>query len=276
MPNSELSAPLPQDYMYMARGGNVKDANGNYYNGWDNFGDFMLDILTGGAVSQMQNQQYQNAYNEYLYNKYQSPSALAEQYEAAGLNRNFAQQGPQGNIQPSASANMHNDALSNSLKVVQGVNALLSAVAQGVGITSDILSIPKDQAYKTWRNMIASQNADIASSRALSVLSKAYYDSMYYGGRKVSPWEMNGEKWDPLKSPAMTQAGLRNDVMELMKGIRKYDLNTMKPEQYNYLQKQIESLGTRIGIDQKTLEFFDANSFSRILAPFLMFLTKLM
>lgn len=212
---------------------------------------------------------YQADYNEYIYNKYQSPSAMAQQYEAAGLNRNFAEQSG-GNISV-PNQNFKSNIQQNQLDIV---NTLIGAVSKGVELTSELTSLPKDLAFKQYRNILAGHNINIADSREMSALARAFYDASYYGGVSYDPWIMNGTTWDPSNSPAMNQADLRNTLMKFKIDSAKWDLENLKPEELKRIQALIRQIGANAGISEKTLQWFDTSKFAAIYGPAILSLIR--
>lgn len=217
-------------------------------------------------------QRYQSDLSEYFYNKYNSPAAMANQYEAAGLNRNYASTNTSPASVPSG-AGFKSNTMQNK---IEAVNTLIGAVAKGVELTSELTNLPKDLAFKEWRNILTAEQGSIAKSRSLSALARAYYDAMYYGGAHylIPSWTDSSMSWDLENSPAMIQSDLRNSLMRFKIDSAKWDLEHLKPEELKRIQAMIRQIGANAGLSEKTLQWFDTSKFAAIYGPAILSLIR--
>lgn len=260
-------APRVSDYTYNPFVGSNK--------GWNRLANFVTDLVTGGQVSAMQNQQYQNDYNRWLAENYETPLAQRKQLESAGLNYNFAAQGQGASPSPSVHADVSNKALPQSLQglgsALQVMNTMMGLASDGTALLASLQGIPKDLAYKEWRNRAQAQIADYYSSKADSARARAMFDSIFYGGEsEIEPWIMNGRSWDPMNSPAMDQARYRNQLMDLKNQLSQYDLDNLKPKELEQLSARIRALGASAGLSEKTLDLFNVKAFGPLIVPLLL------
>lgn len=220
---------------------------------------------------------YEKDYAEYLYNKYQSPEAYAKLLEDAGINRNFAGANSGGTISnPSGGfrSNVGELRSKNIANTLSTINAIIGAVNAGVNVVSELSGLPKDLAFKEYRNVLAAHNANIADSEEMSRLMKAMYDQSYYGGVVFPEFEMNGVNYNISQSPAMQQAFSRNALMDLKVKLANFDLNNLKPEQVRQIQENIDKLAIQsdyLGIQK---DMYSTLKASGLLVPIIVSLLK--
>lgn len=263
MPETNLSAPSALDYGIYNKTQRESAGVGTDYR----------DTYNTAAQND-----YQLALQEYLYNKYQSPAAMARQYEEAGLNRNFASTNSRDIHSPSNSyrsnvSESEGRRVSNTLATI---NSVLGLISTGVDTVSQLTNLPKDLAFKEWRNVAAGFDADIASNKAIQELMKAYYAQSFYGGVKFEPWDVNGQTFDVSGSPAMQQALSRNELMSLKVALADYDLNNIKPSQLKQINETIDNIAQRtsfLGLQEDT--YYQLKSMG-LLAPIIVSLLKML
>lgn len=263
---ANISAPVPEDFNFITT---VDERKARGYT---------PDSAYIDLVNDLENQKYDLAVREYLYNKYQSPEAMARQYEEAGLNRNFASQSG-GNIQaPSDNfKSSYSESRKNSIASdLQTMNSILGLISTGVNTVSELTALPKDLAFKQWRNVAAAMDANIADSKAIQELMKAYYAQSYYGGVKFEPWDMNGVSYDPSNSPAMLQSNLRNELMDIKVRSANWDLDNLKPAQLEQLNEMIENLGARTDFLGLQKDMWSTLKTMGVLTPIIVSLLKLL
>lgn len=234
-------------------------------------------------------QDYARELAEYMYNKYQSPSAMARQYEEAGINRNFAAQSG-GNIDTPSNTFRSNISESHGRTVnqnLQAFNSALSLISTGINAVSDITNLPKDLAIKDYEKQLANFNSLTAKGKSeeqqwktLSAMVKSLYDSAYYGGANVNPEIFNAGEGVNLSasgfanSPALKQAELRNSLMDIKNRTADWDLDNLKPAQLKQLNQMIEKLGVEtdyLGIQK---EMYSSLKAAGVLAPIIVSLLK--
>lgn len=264
MPNSNLSAPQTSDFPFI-------DSVEDRVNRGLSSNSAYIDVING-----LVNQDYNLAMAEYLYNKYKSPAAMARQYEEAGINRNFASQsggdvGTPSNNFKSSYTQSRAQSLQNTLSII---NSTLGLITQGVETVSNLTNLPKDLAFKEWRNVAAAFDANIKDNQVMSSLMKAYYDQAYYGGVQFSPWDMNGLHYDIANSPAMNQASLRNALMELKVKTQDWDLNNLKPAQLSQINEMIDNVARRTSFLGLQEDLYSQLKAAGILAPIIVSLIK--
>lgn len=230
---------------------------------FDMFGDW----LTGGTFSSAALQDAQNKYNLWLYQNFQSPAAMMKQYEEAGLNPNFAAGGANGSPASASQATIQNKTVGNIVSIASLLNGFLGAMNQGVNLISDMQALPLDIAAKKWKNMLLSNQSRLAGSKADSAFARAIFDEMFYmnypHGESMTP---GGVSFNPQGSPAFQQMLSRNEVLNLTKMLREYDLNNLKPLERSKIMESVRALSNQANISQKTLDYFDSNTIIRLFA----------
>ena len=233
----------------------------------------------------------ERAYNEYLYNRYSSPSAYMKQLEEAGLNSAFAVGGSPSSSPSSSTQSFnsnvsqaHQISLNNKLAIF---NSILSGISQGVNIISNTSAIPQDQAYRVWRNAIAGIDAGTHKYKSDSAFAKSIADMIYYLGYQSSgyldkngnpvrsPYSVDGsETIDPYHSMFVNQQALRNALMEIKNSTASWDLNNLKPAQLEQLNKMIENISGRTSFLGLQEDMYSALKASGLLAPIIVALIK--
>ena len=238
-------------------------------NGLLNPQSIFRNLITGGAYGDAVVQDATNKYNEWLYNTYQSPSAQKSQLESAGYNPNYYGASSAAPQASGAVSSGKMNPLPQMLNAANLLNGIIGAMSEGVGLVSQVAGVPLDIAAKKWKNMILEKQTNLTGSKADSAFWRAMYDSLYYGnyplGEYIAP---SGDTYNPSQSSAMVQANLRNEAMSLSNALRSYDLNNLKPEEKRKLIEQTKSLALSAGISSKALEYFDANTWMRLIGMF--------
>lgn len=235
-------------------------------------------------------QDYMRDLAEYMYNKYQSPAAMARQYEEAGLNRNFASQSG-GNIDVPSNSFRSNISESQGRIVnqnLQAFNSILGLIRTGVDSVSQITNLPKDLAIKEYEKAIAQYNsltakgkADEQSWKVTSAMAKGLYDAAYYGGANIDASKFSAGEGIELSSegfansPAINQANLRNALMDLKVKTAGWDLNNLKPAQLSQINEMIDNIAVRTDFLGVQKDMYSSLKAAGVLAPIIVSLLKL-
>lgn len=196
-------------------------------------------VRTGKAFSytDMMNKQLEyaatqdeRAYNEYLYNKYESPAAQVEQYADAGLNPAlmYGSSGPTGSVNPSgdidASA-MGNPSQSQGLDIMSAImNALLGAG----NMVNQTRSTQAEVEQKDADVQVKKADAHLTESQAVAQ------------DNENSIWS---EKWSLSKSTIIAEIGKTEAETLLTEAKTVYQemLNSEEPIRFDLFKRDMES-----------------------------------
>lgn len=227
------------------------------------------------TYNQSQMAKYNNEYNYWLWQQqmeYNSPQQQRARLEAAGLNPNYNSVDT-GNVSsiPSSSGSLTPSIGKNTASYMQaglqGFNALIGAIGQGIEDVSKISGIPKD--IGTYRQMLSDvmghQRGIKEVEKVLKRIQAAWSAHTELGIDLPFVFEgvtSNGDPW--LYEPNWDQAqmyrnlGLRNSNLYETWQSRLFERQNLLPSEQEKLQKQVEILGQTFNLNEKQLEWFNA------------------
>lgn len=237
------------------------------------------DIITSGAerrargigaayvdeYNQMLTNQYNNAYNYWLWQQqmnYESPKAQMERYLEAGLNPHYqtVSSGNPGSI-PSSRAEVRGNIRQNQLNAISnGVSiatSIASLVSRGIGAIKDFASLPASVGkYRRLLTAVLSNKATGGElSNAIKALTKdstSYIMGNYQTDGSSTP-NLPDSLWYKSRFAGYQSTLLRNaifekqeDLLRVKTALARYDLNNLKPMQLETMRARLPMLAAQI------------------------------
>lgn len=248
------------------------------------------------AYNQAQMTDYNNRFNEYMWQKqmeYNSPSAQVARLKAAGLNPNY-QAVDAGNVSsaPTSSGNITPSVGKNTMAQAQNsiaaFNAFIKSIHEGVQTVSDLSGIPDD--ISGYRKLLSSEKwNDVGIKSALKYLRDLEVPYAAYTKLGIDLGHMfgvnDGHGGTYLASPDWEKAslvrnlGLKNEDMEWLVKLRKYDFEVMKPEEKKLLMERADLVAEQAGLTGEQSRFFGAIATTKIgamIAPLVLAFFKML
>lgn len=250
------------------------------------------------AANQARMAQYNNEFNYWLWlqqAKYNSPAEQRKRLEEAGLNPNF-QSVESGNLSsiPSSSGSITPSVGRNRAVAVandiQAFNAIIKGIGEGIDSVSKISGIPADiTSYRRGLNAMLGERIENTKvqtllreiDRVFNLKSKLGVD--YDGWISTGGFNPDGSsavtKVDWTKSPLVQNLNLKNEDLDWLVKLRKYDFENMKPEELKLLKERADLIAEQAGLTGEQLRFFSAIATTKIgaaIAPIALAIFKML
>lgn len=247
------------------------------------------------AANQARMAQYNNEYNYWLWlqqAKYNSPVEQRKRLEEAGLNPNF-QSVESGNLSsiPSSSGSITPSVGRNRAAMVandiQAFNAVIKSIGEGIQNVSNIANIPSD--IPVYRNLLRRFMEHKTGGAEMDKILKSI-EAAFSGKSKlgldlpllIPNYFDNGnffyDKPDWSKSPMLRNLGLKNDDLNWLVQLRKYDYQNMKPEELKLIQERTKQIAESAGLTAQQSQLFTTMTATKVgamLGPLLLGVIKM-
>lgn len=249
------------------------------------------------AANQARMAQYNNEYNYWLWlqqAKYNSPAEQRKRLEEAGLNPNF-QSVESGNLSsiPTSSGSITPSVGRNRAAMVandiQAFNAVIRSISEGVSAYSNLANTPSLDDLKGFRKNVAQFMGNRAGAAEMDKIIKSI-EAAFTGKSKlgldlpilVPNYFDNGDPYfdrpDWSKSPMLRNLGLKNDDLNWLVQLRKFDFQSMKPEELKLIQERTKQIAEAAGLTAQQSQLFTTMTATKVgamLGPLLLGIIKM-
>lgn len=247
------------------------------------------------AANQARMTEYNNEYNYWLWKQqaeYNSPLEQRRRLEAAGLNPNFnsVDSGNLGSM-PTSSGSVSPSVGKNSAAAMQNnintFNALVKSIGEGVSDVSKIAALPDDiGAYRKMIRQFMGHRTQAAEYdkilRSIETIFKGKTELGIDMPLVVEGYGPNGDPWvhtaDWTNSPLFSNLGLKNEDLDWLIKLRKFDYSQMKPAELKVLQERATQIANAAGLTKQQSDVYGALVGTKIgatIAPLLLALVKM-